>query len=155
MTNPEVIRSLDRSYRMPRPDSCPEELYDIMMMCWRQRPDDRPTFEFLQNTLNDFFIATEGQYEMQPWLQKKGNCFSTQRRQNVWRRDVRLEWIEDQLNIFLFKNFSNGQFFFFFIPTLYWVNVKAIYGFFSLQQLKAPNKYVKVMFRTFYDKVLS
>ncbi|KAG8011262.1 Tyrosine-protein kinase Blk, partial [Nibea albiflora] len=66
MTNPEVIRSLDRSYRMPRPDGCPEELYDIMMMCWRQKPEDRPTFEFLQNTLNDFFIATEGQYEMQP-----------------------------------------------------------------------------------------
>ncbi|XP_070782315.1 tyrosine-protein kinase Blk isoform X2 [Enoplosus armatus] len=66
MTNPEVIRSLDSSYRMPCPDGCPEELYDMMMMCWRQRPEDRPTFDFLQNTLNDFFIATEGQYEMQP-----------------------------------------------------------------------------------------
>uniref|UniRef100_A0A8D3BQQ9 Tyrosine-protein kinase n=1 Tax=Scophthalmus maximus TaxID=52904 RepID=A0A8D3BQQ9_SCOMX len=66
MTNPEVIRSLDRMYRMLCPEGCPEELYDIMMMCWRERPDDRPTFEFLQNTLNDFFIATEGQYEMQP-----------------------------------------------------------------------------------------
>ncbi|KAL7389146.1 hypothetical protein ABVT39_027093 [Epinephelus coioides] len=66
MTNPEVIRSLEKSYRMPRPDGCPEELYDIMKMCWRQKPENRPTFEFLQNTLNDFFIATEGQYEMQP-----------------------------------------------------------------------------------------
>ncbi|XP_031178157.1 tyrosine-protein kinase Blk [Sander lucioperca] len=66
MTNPEVIRSLDKSYRMPCPDGCPAELYDIMSMCWKQRPEDRPTFEFLQNTLNDFFIATEGQYEMQP-----------------------------------------------------------------------------------------
>ncbi|XP_034755929.1 tyrosine-protein kinase Blk [Etheostoma cragini] len=66
MTNPEVIRSLDKSYRMPCPDGCPLELYDIMNMCWKQKPEDRPTFEFLQNTLNDFFIATEGQYEMQP-----------------------------------------------------------------------------------------
>ncbi|XP_061602384.1 tyrosine-protein kinase Blk [Cololabis saira] len=66
MTNPEVVRCLDRMYRMPRPEGCPEELYDIMMMCWKQKPEDRPTFEFLQNTLNDFFIATEGQYEMQP-----------------------------------------------------------------------------------------
>ncbi|XP_033932185.1 tyrosine-protein kinase Blk [Pseudochaenichthys georgianus] len=66
MTNPEVIRSLDQSYRMPCPDGCPEELYDVMTMCWGQRSEDRPTFEFLQNTLNDFFIATEGQYEMQP-----------------------------------------------------------------------------------------
>lgn len=66
MTNPEVIRNLDQSYRMPCPDGCPVELYDVMMMCWKQKPEERPTFEFLQTTLNDFFIATEGQYEMQP-----------------------------------------------------------------------------------------
>uniref|UniRef100_A0A673BQ04 Tyrosine-protein kinase n=1 Tax=Sphaeramia orbicularis TaxID=375764 RepID=A0A673BQ04_9TELE len=66
MTNPEVIRNLDRAYRMPRPEGCPDELYEIMSMCWKQKPEDRPTFEFLQNTLNDFFIATEAQYEMQP-----------------------------------------------------------------------------------------
>ncbi|KAL3052582.1 hypothetical protein OYC64_005176 [Pagothenia borchgrevinki] len=66
MTNPEVIRSLDLLYRMPCPDGCPEELYGVMTMCWGQRSEERPTFEFLQNTLNDFFIATEGQYEMQP-----------------------------------------------------------------------------------------
>lgn len=66
MTNPEVVRSLDRSYRMPRPEGCPAELYEVMMMCWKEKPEERPTFEFLQNTLNDFFIATEGQYETQP-----------------------------------------------------------------------------------------
>uniref|UniRef100_A0A3Q2PWG9 non-specific protein-tyrosine kinase n=1 Tax=Fundulus heteroclitus TaxID=8078 RepID=A0A3Q2PWG9_FUNHE len=63
MTNPEVIRNLDKFYRMPQPEGCPEELYDIMMMCWKQKPEERPTFDYLQNTLNDFFIATEGQYE--------------------------------------------------------------------------------------------
>ncbi|XP_029903455.1 tyrosine-protein kinase Blk [Myripristis murdjan] len=66
MTNPEVIRSLDRSYRMSCPNNCPEELYDLMMSCWKEKPEERPTFEYLQATLNDFFIATEGQYEMQP-----------------------------------------------------------------------------------------
>lgn len=66
MTNPEVISSLDKLYRMPCPDACPKELFDIMNMCWRQKPEERPTFDFLQNTLNDYFIATEGQYEMQP-----------------------------------------------------------------------------------------
>lgn len=71
MTNPEVIRSLDRSYRMPCPEGCPAELYDVMMMCWKQKAEERPTFEFLQTTLNDFFIATEGQYEMQPWGRQK------------------------------------------------------------------------------------
>ncbi|KAF4070828.1 hypothetical protein AMELA_G00277950 [Ameiurus melas] len=66
MTNPEVIRNLDKRYRMPCPDDCPEELYDIMMECWKEKAENRPTFEYLQDTLNDFYIATEGQYEMQP-----------------------------------------------------------------------------------------
>uniref|UniRef100_A0A8C2H6X4 Tyrosine-protein kinase n=1 Tax=Cyprinus carpio TaxID=7962 RepID=A0A8C2H6X4_CYPCA len=66
MTNPEVIRNLDRDYRMPCPDGCPEELYDIMLKCWKERPENRPTFDHIQDILNDFFIATEGQYEMHP-----------------------------------------------------------------------------------------
>ncbi|XP_041715863.1 tyrosine-protein kinase Blk [Coregonus clupeaformis] len=66
MTNPDVIRNLDKCYRMPCPEGCPAELYDLMMTCWKERPEERPTFEHLQGTLNDFFIATEGQYEMQP-----------------------------------------------------------------------------------------
>lgn len=66
MTNPEVIQMLERLYRMPCPPGCPDELYEIMMMCWKEEAAERPTFEFLQNTLNDFLIATEGQYELQP-----------------------------------------------------------------------------------------
>uniref|UniRef100_A0A8C6CP76 Tyrosine-protein kinase n=1 Tax=Moschus moschiferus TaxID=68415 RepID=A0A8C6CP76_MOSMO len=67
MSNPEVIRNLERGYRMPRPDSCPPELYNgIIAECWRSRPEERPTFEFLQSVLEDFQTATEGQYELQP-----------------------------------------------------------------------------------------
>ncbi|XP_060677248.1 tyrosine-protein kinase Blk-like [Hemiscyllium ocellatum] len=63
MSNPEVIRNLDREYRMPCPDHCPDELYDIMMSCWKKVPEDRPTFEYLQSILEDFFTATEGLYQ--------------------------------------------------------------------------------------------
>lgn len=66
MTNPEVIRNLDKSYRMPSPEGCPEELYEVMLQCWKEKPEERPTFEHLQDLLSDFFIATEGQYEMHP-----------------------------------------------------------------------------------------
>lgn len=67
MSNPEVIRSLERGYRMPRPDSCPPELYrGVIAECWRSRPEERPTFEFLQSVLEDFHTATEEQYELQP-----------------------------------------------------------------------------------------
>ncbi|XP_048830906.1 tyrosine-protein kinase Blk-like [Brienomyrus brachyistius] len=66
MTNPEVVRNLSRNYRMPSPDKCPVELYEIMLQCWRNTPEERPTFEYLQDTLEDFFIATERQYEFEP-----------------------------------------------------------------------------------------
>ncbi|KAL8220309.1 UNVERIFIED_CONTAM: hypothetical protein K2H54_043531 [Gekko kuhli] len=65
MTNPEVIQNLERGYRMPPPDNCPDELYKLMLQCWKDSPEQRPTFEYLKAVLEDFFTATEGQYEQQ------------------------------------------------------------------------------------------
>ncbi|XP_056418982.1 tyrosine-protein kinase Blk isoform X2 [Hyla sarda] len=66
MTNPEVIQLLDEGYRMPCPENCTAELYEIMMKCWREKSEDRPTFEYLQSVLEDFGTATEKQYEDEP-----------------------------------------------------------------------------------------
>ncbi|TKS76906.1 Tyrosine-protein kinase HCK [Collichthys lucidus] len=66
MTNPEVIRSLEKGYRMQRLESCPTELYEIMLECWKNKPEDRPTFDYLQSVLEDFYTATESQYQQQP-----------------------------------------------------------------------------------------
>uniref|UniRef100_A0A673ZYT4 Tyrosine-protein kinase n=1 Tax=Salmo trutta TaxID=8032 RepID=A0A673ZYT4_SALTR len=66
MSNPEVIQNLERGYRMPRSEDCPEGLYNIMKLCWNESPENRPTFEYLRSVLEDFFTATEGQYQEQP-----------------------------------------------------------------------------------------
>ncbi|XP_036412019.1 tyrosine-protein kinase Lyn isoform X1 [Colossoma macropomum] len=66
MSNGEVMNSVQRGYRMPRPENCPPELYDIMNNCWKSKPDDRPTFDYIQSVLDDFYTATEGQYQQQP-----------------------------------------------------------------------------------------
>uniref|UniRef100_A0A4X1SUD3 Tyrosine-protein kinase n=1 Tax=Sus scrofa TaxID=9823 RepID=A0A4X1SUD3_PIG len=66
MSNPEVIRALEHGYRMPRPEHCPEELYNIMTRCWKNHPEERPTFEYIQSVLDDFYTATESQYQQQP-----------------------------------------------------------------------------------------
>ncbi|XP_047202224.1 tyrosine-protein kinase Lck [Girardinichthys multiradiatus] len=63
MSNPEVIQNLERGYRMPKPENCPDELYDIMQECWRERAEERPTFDYLKHHLEDFFTATERQYQ--------------------------------------------------------------------------------------------
>lgn len=67
MTNPEVIRALERNYRMQPCESCPSELYKIMLECWKNKPEERPTFDYLQSVLEDFYTATESQYQQQPW----------------------------------------------------------------------------------------
>lgn len=66
MTNPEVIQCLELGYRMPRPELCPPELYAVMLKCWQNNPEERPTFEYLQSTLEDFYTSTEMQYQPEP-----------------------------------------------------------------------------------------
>ena len=36
MSNSEVVKSLDKGYRMPCPTGCPDSLYKIMMDCWKK-----------------------------------------------------------------------------------------------------------------------
>jgi fyn-related kinase len=47
------------SYRMPCPPNCPPKLYDIMLDCWSQEPDNRPSFTTLQLQLEEFFTSDE------------------------------------------------------------------------------------------------
>ena len=63
MSNNEVLIQVEKGYRIPRPRMCPEELHDIMLECWKSEPIERPTFEYLHATLDDFPIATQHQYE--------------------------------------------------------------------------------------------
>ncbi|XP_063810760.1 tyrosine-protein kinase Fgr isoform X2 [Pseudophryne corroboree] len=63
MSNREVLEQLERGYRMPCPQSCPPSLHDLMLQCWKGDPEERPTFEYLQSFLEDYFTATEPQYQ--------------------------------------------------------------------------------------------
>ena len=62
MTNAETLAQVERGYRMPIPANCPEPLYQIMENCWHKDPDRRPTFEYLQGLLEDYFVSTEPGY---------------------------------------------------------------------------------------------
>ncbi len=57
MNNAEVLQQIDRGYRMPIMPGCPDNLYAIMLDCWKQNAEDRPTFETLQFRLEDFFVS--------------------------------------------------------------------------------------------------
>nr|AAT67596.1 Src tyrosine kinase 1 [Suberites domuncula] len=63
MNNRQVLEAVDRGYRMPRPESAPEPLYNIMLTCWKHEAEDRPTFESLKALLEDYYVsAAEGAY---------------------------------------------------------------------------------------------
>ena len=55
MTNAQVLEQVKNGYRMPRPPGCPDKLYKIMLNCWQEEPESRPTFETLQWQLQDYF----------------------------------------------------------------------------------------------------
>ena len=59
MKDADVLAETEKGYRMECPTGCPRPLYEIMLKCWNQNPDYRPTFEFLQSFLEDYYVATE------------------------------------------------------------------------------------------------
>uniref|UniRef100_H3DLN8 Tyrosine-protein kinase n=3 Tax=Tetraodon nigroviridis TaxID=99883 RepID=H3DLN8_TETNG len=63
MVNREVLDQVERGYRMPCPSECPVSLHELMLSCWRKDPEERPTFEYLQGFLEDYFTSTEPQYQ--------------------------------------------------------------------------------------------
>ncbi|KAG2460882.1 YES kinase, partial [Polypterus senegalus] len=63
MNNREVLEQVERGYRMPAPVGCPASLHELMLQCWKKDPEERHTFEYLQSFLEDYFTATEPQYQ--------------------------------------------------------------------------------------------
>uniref|UniRef100_A0A3P8WN04 Activated CDC42 kinase 1 n=3 Tax=Cynoglossus semilaevis TaxID=244447 RepID=A0A3P8WN04_CYNSE len=52
----QILHKLDKEgERLPKPEDCPQDVYNVMSQCWAQKPEDRPTFvalrEFLLETM--------------------------------------------------------------------------------------------------------
>ncbi|XP_032365064.1 platelet-derived growth factor receptor beta [Etheostoma spectabile] len=43
----QFYTSLKRGYRMSRPDHAPNDIYDLMKLCWEEKPESRPSFSSL------------------------------------------------------------------------------------------------------------
>ena len=57
LKNAEMMERVQQGFRMPSPPGCPDPLYQIMMECWKQDPKERPTFEYLKTTLEDYYVG--------------------------------------------------------------------------------------------------
>ncbi|XP_019641512.1 PREDICTED: tyrosine-protein kinase receptor Tie-1-like [Branchiostoma belcheri] len=47
-----LLRRLREGYRLPKPRNCEADLYQVMLLCWRTCPEDRPTFTDLVKQLD-------------------------------------------------------------------------------------------------------
>ncbi|CAF97625.1 unnamed protein product, partial [Tetraodon nigroviridis] len=60
----QILHKIDKEgERLPKPEDCPQDIYNVMLQCWAQKPDDRPTFvalrEFLLETMPTDMCALE------------------------------------------------------------------------------------------------
>ncbi|XP_071806505.1 uncharacterized protein [Asterias amurensis] len=46
-----MLKQLRIGFRMPQPTHCQGELYEMMLKCWEEEPDRRPTFEVIADEL--------------------------------------------------------------------------------------------------------
>ncbi|KAK6322920.1 hypothetical protein J4Q44_G00077120 [Coregonus suidteri] len=52
MSNQDVIKAVEESYRLPGPMDCPVALYHLMMACWQKDRNSRPKFEEIVSLLD-------------------------------------------------------------------------------------------------------
>lgn len=62
---PQILHKIDKEgERLPRPEDCPQDVYNVMLQCWAHKPEDRPTFV----ALRDFLVEVgERGGEQGPW----------------------------------------------------------------------------------------
>jgi serine/threonine protein kinase len=45
MSNSMTVEKVLNGYRLPCPENCPIEIYNLMEQCWSEEPFDRPSFK--------------------------------------------------------------------------------------------------------------
>ncbi|XP_022097194.1 angiopoietin-1 receptor-like isoform X2 [Acanthaster planci] len=58
-------RLLD-GYRMPKPENCADELYNLMLRCWQEEPNDRPNFGNLVQILEEVCLVSDADIYLSP-----------------------------------------------------------------------------------------
>ncbi|KAJ1122705.1 hypothetical protein NDU88_001190 [Pleurodeles waltl] len=62
LSNSEVLPEIERGYRMPQPKDCPYKVYNVMLSCWENEPQARPTFATLKANVEHLICYEETEY---------------------------------------------------------------------------------------------
>ncbi|XP_018027428.2 ephrin type-A receptor 4-B-like [Hyalella azteca] len=58
-SNQDVIKSIEKGYRLPAPMECPEAIYQLMLDCWQKERNHRPSFASIVHTLDNLIRTPE------------------------------------------------------------------------------------------------
>uniref|UniRef100_A0A671NWF0 Proto-oncogene tyrosine-protein kinase receptor Ret n=1 Tax=Sinocyclocheilus anshuiensis TaxID=1608454 RepID=A0A671NWF0_9TELE len=53
-----LFNLLKTGYRMEKPENCTDEMYNLMLRCWKQEPDKRPTFSDISKELEKMMVKS-------------------------------------------------------------------------------------------------
>ncbi|XP_078379553.1 uncharacterized protein LOC144662584 [Oculina patagonica] len=56
INNKELYNLLKTGYRMEKPDTCSDKLYQLVLDCWKDEPSERPTFESATRSLEQMML---------------------------------------------------------------------------------------------------
>ncbi|XP_075714236.1 tyrosine-protein kinase Fes/Fps [Rhinoderma darwinii] len=51
MTNQQTREAIDKGIRLPAPEMCPDDIYKLMLRCWENDPNKRPSFATVHQEL--------------------------------------------------------------------------------------------------------
>lgn len=57
----EIVKLLKTGERLPKPEGCSDEIYDMMVKCWHPNPKERPTFQELAH-VTDSLLSADADY---------------------------------------------------------------------------------------------
>ena len=58
-SNQDVIKAIEKGYRLPAPMDCPEAIHQLMLDCWQKERSHRPTFVSIVKTLDKLICCPD------------------------------------------------------------------------------------------------
>ncbi|KAM3921649.1 protein-tyrosine kinase 6 [Leptodactylus fuscus] len=70
--NSDMLRHLKQGHRLSAPDNCSDKVYKVMLACWHENPQKRPTFNDLKNSIDNLINYEPSENSTKPPSKPKG-----------------------------------------------------------------------------------